>query len=149
MYKIINKITYVRCLVGTPATGIKATFKINSAPSFTFNVYAQNSCSFTQWGVPFVYSPSGARIAYDTYPNPADDIINLQPESNIDLEEFEEFADLDKIQLFSERGIFVKEVSDLNSKKINIQDLKNGLYYLHLIDKEGNVEKKRIIINHK
>jgi hypothetical protein len=127
----------------------KATFKINSAPSFTFNVYAQNSCSFTQWGVPFVYSPSGARIAYDTYPNPADDIINLQPESNIDLEEFEEFADLDKIQLFSERGIFVKEVSDLNSKKINIQDLKNGLYYLHLIDKEGNVEKKRIIINHK
>lgn len=126
----------------------KATFKINSAPSFTFNVYAQNSCSFTQWGVPFVYSPSGARIAYETYPNPADDIINLQPENNINLEELEELADLDKIQLFSEKGIFIKEISDLGSKKINTQDLKNGLYYLHLIDKDGNVEKKRIIINH-
>ena len=127
----------------------RATFSINSAPSFTFNVYAQNSCNFSQWGVPFVFSPSGARIAYDTYPNPADNIINLQPESNISLEEFEESTDLDKIQLFSDKGILIKEISDLNSKKINTQDLKNGLYYLHLIDKEGNVEKKRIIINHR
>ncbi len=127
----------------------RATFSINSASSFTFNVYAQNSCSFSQWGVPFVFSPSGARISYDTYPNPADDIINLQPESNISLEELRESVDLDKIQLFSEKGILIKEVFDLNSKKINTQDLKNGLYYLHLIDKEGNVEKKRIIINHK
>ena len=125
----------------------RATFTINSAPSFTLNVYAQNSCSYMQWGVPFVYSPSDARVAYDTYPNPADDIINLDEGTTIEI--LSDRPLLEKILLYSENGDFVQELYSTSNKKIVTQDIKNGLYYLHLIDNEGNVEKKRIIIKHK
>lgn len=133
----------------TKVNNNEATFKINSAPNFTLSVYAQNSCSYMQWGVPFVYSPSGARIAYNTYPNPADDIITIETESISELDITEEPAKLEKISLFSESGIHIRDIAIVEQKKIGIQEIKNGLYYLHLIDKEGNIEKRRIIINHK
>jgi hypothetical protein len=126
----------------------KATFKINSAPNFTLNVFAQNSCSYSQWGVPFVYSPSGARIAYNTYPNPADDVIHVDTENITILDELEESLEIKKILLFSENGNFIQEIPAIENKKIPVKDFKNGLYYLHIFDREGNVEKKRIFINH-
>jgi Metallo-peptidase family M12/Secretion system C-terminal sorting domain len=126
----------------------KAKFNINSVPQFYMNVSATNVCSYSQWSLNFIYSPSGARVAYNAYPNPADASINLDVEN---IEDIEKMIGLGKILVYADNGRFVKEIILSNSDTANTiitDDLKNGIYYFHLVDKDGNVQKKRIIIKH-
>ncbi len=126
----------------------KAVFNINSAPQFFMTVSANNVCSYSQWGLNFIYSPSGARVAYNAYPNPADVTINVDAEN---IEDIEKMIGLDKILIYADNGRFVKEItvsSGDGTNTIVIDDLKNGIYYFHLVDKEGSIQKKRIAIKH-
>jgi hypothetical protein len=126
----------------------KALFSINAVPIFTMNVTAANVCSYSQWGLSFMYSPSGARVGYNAYPNPADASINLDAET---IEDIEKTIGLDRVLVYEVNGLFVKEIRVLKSNTTNTivtDDLKNGIYYFHLIDQEGNVQQKRIGIKH-
>jgi hypothetical protein len=142
MYKIINKITYVRCLVGTPATGI-----INTAPSFTISVSATDNCNTYLSNVLFVYSAGGLRLATDVYPNPSDGSFTLD---NILEDSQSEENDITKVQVLSEQGEFLKEIiyEKERQKTIKVNELKQGIYYLKIIRADGQIETKRIKIEH-
>ena len=123
----------------------RATFNINTAQSFTLNVFAQNTCGYSQWGVIFVYLASGARVGFDVFPNPANEMMNIEPNKS-GVEASEKAIGLAKVLVYSENGTLIKEEVPRNNNLIT-SDLNNGVYYLHIVDVEGNVSKKRIIIN--
>ncbi len=126
----------------------KAVFNINSAPQFFMTVSASNVCSYSQWALNFIYVQSGARVAYNAYPNPADVTINVDAAN---IEDIEKMIGLDKILIYADNGRFVKEItisSGDGTNTIVTDDLKNGIYYFHLVDKEGTIQKKRIAIKH-
>jgi hypothetical protein len=64
---------------------------------------------------------------------------------------FTQMIALDKILIYADNGRFVKEIILSNSDAANTivtDDLKNGIYYFHLVDKERNIQIKRIAIKH-
>lgn len=124
----------------------QAIFAINTAPSFTFSISAANACNNFYWGVPFVYSPGGARIGFITFPNPADDAITVETQTN-ETGASDKNTATEKVLIFTEQGNFVRE-GILRNNRISTTDLKNGVYFLHLVDQTGIIQKKRILVSH-
>jgi Metallo-peptidase family M12/Secretion system C-terminal sorting domain len=122
-------------------------FSINTAPNFTMAVTGQDECNFYQSNVYFVYSAGGLRIGTDVYPNPSDGEFMLK--DILEEPDYEE-NDIEKIQLYSDKGDLLKEMTfDKNfDKKIKINDSKEGFYLLKIIRSNGVIESKRIKIEH-
>lgn len=70
------------------------------------------------------------------YPNPAKDLLNIEIPIDYDVE----------VSLFNMIGVKVKNINVLNSKTINVSDLKPGIYFLYFKTNNRRVCKK-IIIN--
>jgi hypothetical protein len=106
-------------------------FSINTAPSFTMSVSASDKCNNYLSNVLFVYSAGGLRIAADVYP-------------------LTEENDITKVHVLSEQGEFLKEIvyEKEKQKTINANELKQGIYYLKIIRVDGQIETKRIKIEH-
>lgn len=121
------------------------SFALGSVNSFTLNVSAFDGCLNYYWGVPFVYSAAGARVA-TAYPNPSDDELTIESseETPFNVNEVEQV----KILLENNQ----EEVADfkfLNSKiRIRTENLKAGLKYLKIYLKNGEVITKRILVSH-
>jgi hypothetical protein len=135
-----NVITYATSLTQTQ-------FAINTAPSFTMSVSANDQCNSYLSNVFFVYSASGARLAANVYPNPSDGSFTLdtilddtQTENN----------DITKVQVLTDQGEFLKEIvfEKEQAKNIKLSEFKDGIYYLKVVRTDGQIETKRIKIEH-
>ena len=105
---------------------------------------AFDGCLNYYWGVPFVYSPSGARLGNNLYPVPANETLNIA----ID---YEENIEIDRIQVFDEKTNLRLEVEPNtrdSTYQLNTSTLKSGVHYVHIIYKNGEISKKRILISH-
>jgi hypothetical protein len=126
-------------------------FEIKTAPSFTMSISASDQCNLYYRGVPFVYSPSGARIATNAFPNPSDQSLNLE---NIYLDNdisISETPRIKKVKIYSEHGTLLKEVeTDINQRQVvvNTRAIENGLYFMQIIRTDDSTETKRIRIEH-
>ena len=70
------------------------------------------------------------------YPNPAQDIINIKTNSNINM-----------IKVYNNSGQIIRKYTDglSNNNQLDISDLPNGLYYLVIETSEGIVSKKLLV----
>ena len=132
----------------TYSTNLTQTqFSINTAPSFTMSVSATDKCNTYLSNVLFVYSAGGLRLATDVYPNPSDGTFTLD---NILGDTPSDENDIAKVQVLSEQGEFLKEIvyEKEKQKAIKVNELKQGIYYLKIIRTDGQIETKRIKIEH-
>lgn len=60
------------------------------------------------------------------YPNPASDFIHIQLKDN----------QQELVKIYNTAGTLVKEISVSNHQKIDISDLSNGVYFVHLIEQQ-------------
>jgi hypothetical protein len=121
------------------------SFALGSVSSFTLNVSAFDGCLNYYWGVPFVYSAAGARLA-NAYPNPTDDELMVESSEETPFNENE----VEQIKIFEENS--QEQVADFkfsDSKiQINTKNLKAGLKYLKIHLKNGEIITKRILVSH-
>jgi Metallo-peptidase family M12/Secretion system C-terminal sorting domain len=132
----------------TYSTSLTQTqFSINTAPSFTMSVSAADKCNTYLSNVLFIYSAGGLRLAAEVYPNPSDGSFTLDDVSE---DTSSEVNDITKIQVISEQGEFLKEIvyEKEKQKTIKVNELKQGIYYLKVIRVDGQIETKRIKIEH-
>ena len=121
------------------------SFALVSVNSFTLNVSAYDGCLNYYWGVPFVYSAAGARVA-NAYPNPSNSELTIESSDETPFDENE----VEQVKIFQESN--QEEVANfkfLDSKiQINTENLKAGLKYLKIYLKNGEVITKRILVSH-
>lgn len=121
------------------------SFALGSVSSFTLNVSAYDGCLNYFWGVPFVYSPGGARVI-NAYPNPSNNELTLESSEENPFNE----SEVEKIKVFDENN--QEEVIDFkfvdSNIKINTMNLNTGLKYLKIYLKNGEIITKRILISH-
>jgi hypothetical protein len=126
-------------------TNTSTNFALGAANSFMLAVSARDQCNYYYWGIPFVYSPSGARVGETIYPVPTDQSITVLPDDP------EAVAEIDKIRVFDERGNMQLEVVPTPTEgkfELDTSPLKRGIYYMHVFYKSGEVSKKRFAISH-
>jgi hypothetical protein len=120
-------------------------FALGSVNSLTLNVSAFDGCLNYYWGVPFVYSPAGARLA-TTYPNPSDTELTIESSDETPFI----VNEIERVRFLMENSL--EEIADikfLDSKiKINTENIKPGIKYLKIHMQNGEVITKRIIISH-
>ena len=113
--------------------GVKGLkFELSSSDSYTPFYFCLDN---------IVYGPTAAtnevafKNAINLYPNPAQEVLNITAVSNA------------KIQIYNTNGrlIRVKENCE-ETEKIDIQNLKAGVYFVK-ITKENNVVTKKLVIN--
>lgn len=71
------------------------------------------------------------------YPNPADQVVNIESYSNIR-----------KLKIFDLAGILVKDIDfhDTNIVSFAADNMPNGMYLLRVIDENGHVENRRLTV---
>ncbi len=114
---------------------------------FTVVASKSNACGYTERYYGFYTSSC---YSYRVYPNPTSDIISIE------FDKIEKIEDLpDNIELFSENStVAIKSASpkelfknkDLGNKiEFQVNDLKRGIYYLHINDVKRKEKPKEII----
>jgi hypothetical protein len=100
------------------------SFALGFVNSFTLNVSAFDGCLYYYWGVPFVYSAAGARVA-TAYPNPSNNELMVESSEETPFNANE----VEQVKILQENS--QEEIADfkfLDSKiRINTENLKNGL----------------------
>jgi Metallo-peptidase family M12 len=121
------------------------SFALGSVNSFTLNVSAYDGCLNYYWGVPFVYSAAGARVA-TAYPNPSNNELTIESSEETPFNANE----VEQVRVFEESTQEkVVDFKFLDSKiQINTVNLKNGLKYLKIYLNNGEVITKRILVSH-
>jgi hypothetical protein len=112
------------------------------------SVSATDQCNINYLSnVYFVYSASGLRVGTTVYPNPSDGGFILD---NILDEPQSEENEITKIQVHSEQGEFLKEFTFEKQQKkyIKLNEFEQGTYYLKVVRIDGQIETKRIKIEH-
>ncbi len=121
------------------------SFALGSVNNFTLNVSAFDGCLNYYWGVPFVYSSAGARVA-TAYPNPSDSELTVESSEETPFNPKE----VEQIKIFQEST--QEDAVDfrfVDSKiQINTENLKAGVKYLKIYLKNGEVITKRIFVSH-
>lgn len=105
----------------TAGTGVYSTWTIsaNNNPYYFSETCTLNTERFNQESV-------------SIYPNPTRDIIHIKA-SNINF---------NVIKIFNLHGQLVKTYDNLDTQKLNISDLANGLYIMDLTSEQGVVKRK-------
>ena len=67
------------------------------------------------------------------YPNPANDVINVKGN------------DIQYVEIYNAIGLKVVSKNVNDSESINIADFANGIYFVRIIDKSGNITTEKII----
>ncbi len=125
-------------------TNTSTSFALGSANGFTLNVSAKDKCNNYYWNVPFTYSPAGARLSDNLYPVPTNETLNIDVENP-------ESIEIERIQVFDEKTNLKLEIEPNqtdNKYQLNTSTLKSGVHYVHIIYKNGEISKKRILISH-
>lgn len=115
-------------------------------------VTINNGAGNSDWANIWVYNGycSGYSYSYSYYPNPVSDELTviLEPsgETSPNLASHEEEV-MFSVRLFDifQQPVAEKESCD-NEAKIDIRNLRQGLYIMHIIDQNGDVLKKKIIV---
>lgn len=148
----------------TPPTGtqISIDFSTTDGPNFEpfqLSVYAENECGE---GEPLVRNGFlvNCHSRWVAYPNPANNEVFLTPDlgdqRSASLETAKKKTTADKVKIncdvsvFNDKGQLLKHVKsgDANAGiQINVSDMPNGTYFLHV--KEGTkIIKKQLIVQH-
>ena len=69
----------------------------------------------------------------EVYPNPANDVINVKG------------LDIQCIEIYNTIGSKVISKNVVDSESINIADLTSGIYFVRIIDKQGNTTTTKIV----
>lgn len=77
------------------------------------------------------FSQNNLQVAL--YPNPVNDILNIQIEK-----------DIQSIEIYNIQG---QKVMSSNQKQINVSDLAAGMYMVRILDIDNNMATKKIVIN--
>ncbi len=110
---------------------------------------SNTSTNYLGWEAHYITGPSvgikdsESKSNYKVYPNPAKDIIYIQPMDNNSNNPIQ-------VILFNSNGKSIKEL-ELNSNQSGIslstKEFNNGIYYLRIIDNKSTITKKIAIIN--
>ncbi len=72
---------------------------------------------------------------YDVYPNPVKDILTIKGEN------------IKQIMIFNSLGQIVRKMDcNDNTVKVNVESLQNGMYFVNIIDGNGNVRTSKISV---
>ena len=81
-----------------------------------------------------------SNIDINIYPNPANNIINI---------EFDKIINNGEISIYNSTGYLVKkEYLIENSKTINLSDLNNGLYFIKITENSNIIASKKVLVIH-
>jgi len=78
-----------------------------------------------------------AAYGVNIYPNPASDFINL---------DIETIEDVDVIEVFTVTGTQIMNIVKSNSKKVDVEELENGIYMMSVKYNDGTIKTSRFII---
>ena len=72
---------------------------------------------------------------YNVYPNPVNDILTIKGEN------------IKQIMIFNSLGQIVRRM-DCNDNiiKVNVESLQNGMYFVNIIDGNGNVRTSKVSV---
>ena len=137
------------CAMDYP-TGAGKAIRFGSTGTKLIRIRAQNACGWSDWTdwAAFTVNVSGSgKFNYVYYPNPAKNIINVAYTDN-GLERATTESRTFSVKLYDGYG---KVLIDSQSKdgailKLDVQNITNGTYYLHLTN-DGKTEKKQVIIS--
>ena len=72
---------------------------------------------------------------YDVYPNPVKDILTIKGEN------------IKQIMIFNSLGQIVRKMDcNDNTVKVNVETLQNGMYFVNIIDGNGNVRTSKVSV---
>ena len=77
-------------------------------------------------------------VSFNSYPNPANDVINLTVQGSTD----------NAIKMIDVLGNIVAEEKFGVSKKLDVSQLKNGVYILTVYSNGKMVQTKRVVVRH-
>ncbi|MCX8054387.1 MAG: T9SS type A sorting domain-containing protein, partial [Ignavibacteria bacterium] len=83
-----------------------------------------------------VYSVAQNKETFGIYPNPSNGWISLSNSEKIS-----------KIEIYNELSEIVFNTSSPASEKINLVNLKNGIYFIRIFDINNNIYFNKLIIN--
>jgi hypothetical protein len=136
-------------------SGPSATFSNYTIQCSGISVVASNSCGTTNTGLT-ICTKNCLMAAYNVYPNPAKDYLNITFEDAKTLAALPE-----QIILYSDkstapvRSVLVKDIYNQgafkngNTIELQVKDLPRGNYYLHVVpgkDSEQKADKIRIVL---
>ncbi|MDR7128885.1 hypothetical protein J2X69_001217 [Algoriphagus sp. 4150] len=82
--------------------------------------------------------------SFNIYPNPTSEIVTVKNTVADDINKLKDSSDIFEVSLFNERGqILLKEQKGDKEVNLNVKDLDNGLYYVH-ISYKGMIIKRAI-----
>lgn len=119
-----------------------------------FRVTASNECGTTTSDFAFYSYPCNS--PYLVFPNPSDGVINVsirdsdKSSSSISSLSTNENLSFDKIEIFDASGLKAHQQKFGNGIKqtsINISDLPNGVYFMHIYNKK-KITKQKIVVQH-
>lgn len=128
---------------GTSNNTITVSLNSNQMSGDIF-VKAMNSCgSSVQQAQIRVNRIQG--FNFMVYPNPVAEDLHVEVIGNDSTKLIEELIDY-QIQLFDENGNkFISKKAKGQKDQISVRNLKNGIYYIHILHKEGLIRKKIVV----
>jgi hypothetical protein len=116
--------------------------------TFQVSVRASNSCGWGSYA--FLYVSAGSKSASPAYPNPANDVLNVEVGSTVSTLERGANVNYD-IRLYNGAGIMQRQTGQRGggTVQIDVSNLPNGVYYLHINDGVSKKpETQQIIVKH-
>ncbi|MDD4395857.1 MAG: T9SS type A sorting domain-containing protein, partial [Bacteroidales bacterium] len=122
----------------------ETTSSITVSPTDTTEYYViaynENLCADTAYFTINVVSGvvENAVLVARIFPNPANTVINIDAEN------------IQTINVYNNCGQLVKACLNVNADiyQLNVTDLVNGIYLIHLVGTNGNVARAKLIIQH-
>ena len=117
-----------------------ATIEVDTEARYTVTVTDANGCSGEGEVIVVVVtgiSNTGIERNINLYPNPATDVLNI---SYTDI-------DIDRIIIFNALGESIKDYNNItNEMKINLNEMKEGIYFLRIITSENTQVVKQFTL---
>jgi hypothetical protein len=118
----------------------------NPAGYYQVSARACNTCGYSPWA--FVYVDAGSKSPSPVYPNPVSDILYVEVGSSDDAKGVILTYD---IRLYDGMGNQMRQtgIKGGNTVQLNVSNLPNGNYFLHIYDGVSSTpEVQKIIVKH-
>ena len=118
-----------------------------SVGSFQIGCRAENTCGYGEW-----YTPIDFSISYrsPSYPNPVSDILTIEIADTPANKTSNATHGSYDIRLYDGQGNLMRQKSTNGGNvQFNVENLPNGIYYLHIYDGINNMpEMQQIVVGH-